>query len=685
MTVKIHHAIVGTLLLGGCSLSEDHFDELEATAPVDDTDSPTSTAAEPASDIAGENGAQPYAGPLIPDECIGAPVVAILSEPTGSCDIRDLPSNWIWTPMFETGSPEVAALTEPVPTELQRYCLYEYVGQEPLLDDGQYADILQAIDEEPNIELGTVAADCMGFYAQGDLNDPSVTSALIQSFMINIDALTDADLESTEIYQSPVALAVLDSVSQSAIDQHLTPHNQHGIYMSSLIREIACPTGNGSCSDRIYNLLAMPRADYQYPDWTIGEDYASKVDLAIQIYAAVQRWREDKLSGDPNAPDRLILNISLGYDRVNAGIDDFSRGPQASLKAALDFAACHGALVFAAAGNLRDENCPDNEVGPLAPAAFEELPAPSLSECATLGFVPDWDQDFPVFADPLDPRPLVYAVAGVHADDSFLVNGRLGSRPQLAALGANGLGENAALSLTGSSVSTAVASATAMLLWMYDPTLAPHDVYRHMYESGYLTGDMADIGLNGGGEAIRRLSVCAALDSLCAGLPAEYCPQLGCTASAPAADGNLGGVFAAIDAVLDDEATKILDFGSSSNTPVCSGTLDTELVTPQPELPVCGHCTSKIASGSAYEDDYIYMSIEPSYKGSIQDATLVIEDATGNPTLVLFEPGTITALNDLGVDVVAVAFEGPNTAAATLTFDLGLGETQSNPVSVRQG
>jgi hypothetical protein len=676
MNTKIHIAFVGGLLLGGCTLSEDQID-IES---IDELDEPVGPTGDPANEIASQSQESVPANlGLIASECIGAPVVAILDNPQGSCNLRNLPPGWIWRAMFEDGSPEVAALTSPVPHEFQKFCIFEWVGQQEIKNLEEYNQVLTVIDNSPDMSLDTVAVDCMGFKEQATtLNDPDLRKLLNESFLLNIGALDSSDLAATLPYQSPVRVEVVDSVSQTAVDNAITPHNMHGIFMSSLIGNIACPSG-GACLDTIRHLLAMPRQDYVLPDWTVGEDYASKVDLAVQIYAAVQQWREDKQNHAPNMSDRLVLNISLGYQRVNQGVDDFDRGPQASLVTALKFAACHGALVFAASGNVRDENCPQNDVGPLAPASFETLAAPTEAECHALGFDPDWAQDFPVFGN--DPRPLVYAIGGVDAYDEPLANSRTDSQPALVALGANAVGNDQSLALTGTSISTAVASAAGQLLWMYNPRLRPDEVYFAMYKSAWELGQPADFGLTPGVDT-RRLSVGAALDYVCSDLNSpSTCPVLGLSAQAPAGDGNLGGFFSAVDDVLNDPGTVMKEYEGQQTAPVCDTALPTELVTPQPELPICGHCGAEIMFG--LNNDKLYMSIDPSYQGSISNAVLLLKNNWGTTTAITLDHETVDALNDPTMGVVVLSFNAPvNTKSAALSFTLGA-VTQSNPVTLR--
>jgi hypothetical protein len=679
MNTKTYFTMLAGLLLGGCNLS-DETDSL----PIDELEQPTSPLGDPASELESNEHASERSGQaIIPDECVGAPIVGILSNyPEAACDGFELPANFAWRPMFLNGSPDAAGVSLPVPEELQRYCVFEWVGAQPMEGRGAYAPLINAIDNYPYIDLDSVAADCMGFQEQSDLTDPNVTTALMDAFLANVDAVDAGDLGTTQGYREPVRLALLDSVSQWAVDNHVPAHNEHGRFMSSLIGTIACPDASDEkCPLQIHHMLAMPREDYMLPDWNVGKDYASKVDVAVQIYAAVQQWREAKINGDDDRADRLVINVSLGYNRINAGVDEFTRGPQASLKAALEFASCHGALVFAASGNVRDEVCPYNDTDPLAPAAFESLPAPSEADCIKMGFAPDWAQDFPVFGH---ERPLVYAVGALDGFGNPAVNARPHSLPQLVATGTNGVGRDMSMALTGSSVSTAVASATAMLVWGYNPRMTPDEVYAAMWESGYDMQRTADFGLNGNPGQMHRLSVCASLDFACSGANPNQCPQLGCVAAEPDKNANLDGYDYETKIILDDPATVIKEVDELPSTPVCDPTPQTELVLPQPELPICGNCKADIAKGAILNDDLLYMSIDASYKGLVTSAMLILSDDVGGVSTYMLSNTTITSLNDLGINVVKAKFNGPATVSATLTFTLATGMSQSNPVIVKR-
>src|SRR5690606_30927345 len=150
----------------------------------------------------------------------------------------------------------------------------------------------------------------------------------------------------------------------------------------------------------------------------------------------------------------------------------------------------HGALMVAAAGNTKNELCPEQYVGALAPARFEALAAPTGFECWLLGHNPQWTQSYPIFAGGGGNYvPLVHAVGGLDESDEMLINSRLEAMPRLAALGASGIVDPGAEALSGTSVSAAVTSATAALLWSYRPELRPDEVMQLIYDSGWATGE----------------------------------------------------------------------------------------------------------------------------------------------------------------------------------------------------
>ncbi len=668
-----------SLLLGGCALEDDlYIDDAEPAEPSDPI-------AGSADRVAAHSDAEPYAGPII--DCPAARVIGVLNDPNESCGLREaVPPGWVWSTMFEDGSPGVDALTQAVPSELRRYCMYEYAGGLPE-ELGFYDPLLEAIDASPYMDLSSVAADCRGEFPQGDLNDLSVGVELHEAFRDNIDWVSGPELGSTQDFRIPVDIAVIDTVSQRAAeDPFVDPVNQHGEYMAALIADIACPEGDATCLETIHHVLAMPRDNWATPpNWIEGGEHGTQGDLALAIYEAVGDWRERTLADPQGTPRRLVINLSLGWERLADHTTDPDRGPQRSLRTALEYASCQGALVFAAAGNNPDEGCAQDHTGPLDPAGFEQIPAPTESECAAMGFQPLIDH--PVFGGPGSYRPLVHAVGGVDQFDQPLINARVGGRPRLASYAANATIVDDGLAtetLTGSSVASAVASGAAALLWSYRHDLTPDEVVERLYSAGWDTGDQADFELAGGSSSINRISVCGALTAACIGMPGAECPELQCEVEPPAQDGNLGDFFSAVHQVISDPSTSVTTYASGlpGDVPSCDPFQWTELADPQPELPVCSRCSAEIAAGNYLDDDVVNISIEPSYKGSVTSATLVVYDVTRAPKAYPFDGSVVALINNPAVDVTVVTVDAPQTSSALLKFALADGQSQSNPIPV---
>ncbi|MCA9696805.1 MAG: S8/S53 family peptidase, partial [Myxococcales bacterium] len=303
---------------------------------------------------------------------------------------------------------------------------------------------------------------------------------------------------------------------------------------TAILADIDCPGRQATCLARLRHTLAMPRRDtHSAPDWLEGGDRGTRSDIAMAIYRSVADWRERR-RGDPTTPPRLVLNLSVGLSPDPRAREDFEPASTAALRAALTYAACQGALVFAAAGN---EHGGDDEsvAGPLDPARFETVLAPDRAGCIEQGFdPPEEDEQLPVFGA---SRPLLYAVAAVDGNDRPLLNARPRSRSRLAAPGLEGLAEDLdgalTMPLSGSSIATAVASGTAALLWSYRPELRPDQVADLLYSGGWDTGAVADFAL-GTPESVHRLSVCGALAQACTGADPRTCPALSCRAGPPA-------------------------------------------------------------------------------------------------------------------------------------------------------
>ncbi|MFV8749608.1 S8/S53 family peptidase [Nannocystaceae bacterium ST9] len=678
INLRPNHLFACSLLLAGCdSTLDDSGDD------VDETVEPA-----PQAEIAGPDQPQvPVTAPIV--DCPSARVIGILDgNPHGSCSLRNgLPPGWIWTAMFLDGSPGVDALTMPVPADLQRFCMFEYSSGKPGLED--YTQLFTAIDNYPYMELDSVATDCRGEFAQADLNDPSLGFELHDAFRTGIDWIDAAELGPSQAMRTRVDMTVVDTISQTAAAQNIQPENQHGLFMAKLIGDIACPDADPNCLENLRYTLAMPRHDWASgPDWIRGGAHGTQGDLALAVYEAVAGWHERRVNNPSKAAPRLVLNLSLGWQRLTQDANDPDRGPTKSLLSALQFASCQGALVFVAAGNNPDEGCPDDHVGPLAPAMFEAIPAPTEHECDELGFSSPWAAQFPVFAQNGGYAPLVHAVGGVDERDLPLINARAGGRPRLAALGSNGVFADAGGStepLTGSSVSAAVASGAAALLWSYQPELRPDEIVDILYQAGWDLGDPSDFGIGGGGDRIHRISVCGALAKACVGMDPAECPELKCEAHQPDTF-VMDGFFAQVESLIEDPSTELdkIDTNQSPAAPVCEQFDWTELADPQPEKPICARCNMVVASGSTFGDDSVKMTTDAVYDGQVTAAWITVVDGAGMPAVINFDATVITSINSPTTDVTVAYVDAPATVSATLNFSLADGTTQANSISVKQ-
>jgi hypothetical protein len=284
--------------------------------------------------------------------------------------------------------------------------------------------------------------------------------------------------------------------------------------------------------------------------------------------------------------------------------------------------------------------------------------------------------------------PLVYAVGGVDEHDRPLINARAKGSPRLVALGSNGLVAGAGGStepLTGSSVSAAVVSATAALVWSYVPKLRPHEVVDIIYNAGLPLGSHADFELTGSGDwEISRASVCSALERACNGQDPDECPtDLDCKL-VPAPD-NMDHFFGQVETLVNDPSTKVdeIDTGLSGDVPVCESFNWTELADPQPETPICSRCNMIVPAGNITGDDILKMTTNPEYDGLVVTASLTTVDGAGMPTIYPLDGSVILSLNSPITNVTTVYLDAPTAVAATLNVELVDGTKQANSIPVK--
>lgn len=381
---------------------------------------------------------------------------------------------------------------------------------------------------------------------------------------------------------------------------------KHGRTLGLMIRELNCPSGQTDCPVYIANHRAL-RCD--------GGLRGTRVQLARSIYEAVVGWQAREASRPSRS--RLVINLSVGYEETG-GL------PSLLVRQAINLAVCHGALVIGAAGNV----LPDGSgSGPLMPGGLESIPSPSSCSAFAMNDPRGFEANPPV-------RPLVIAAAGVEAQNIWLplTTTRPGGRPALATAAfqavvgdpQTGSPPGPSAVLTGSSVSSAVISAIAAMLWSRMPNLAPEEVIDAIRSSGTPLGEYADFGLAPAQNAeIHVAGACNALAYACSMYGSPACgPLANWSCSAPDPSASAWPISMVTSTYFPTDQFDICEQATSPNLrPRCSDLVEVELpwpmcsgddganVGPQPGDLGCGACSVN-ANGSE-----LYLVIDDTYKG----------------------------------------------------------------------
>lgn len=305
--------------------------------------------------------------------------------------------------------------------------------------------------------------------------------------------------------------------------------SEHGYTLAHMARNLICSPDDGArCAALITTRMALPIQQWDSRSWRgtkispeRGGQIGTQLDLARAIREEVDAWRKDL--GRPDAPQHLVLNLSVGWDgRLFSGFQEQAAEMNAGTQAvywALRYARDLDVLVLAAAGNA----CNGPSEGPLLPAAWEQE-APEEGTCG----------------EPAE-RPLVYAVGGVDRWGRALMNTRRGGMPGRAAYGEDGVvpalfapGDSTNM-YTGTSVSTAIVASIAAIVWDTLPDRSSRQIMEILHRSGNnLSAIHADLRASfwfGAGMAgrstpppVRRLSLCSALAEACREPGALNCP-----------------------------------------------------------------------------------------------------------------------------------------------------------------
>lgn len=473
--------------------------------------------------------------------------VALKTNPDSECpdpgSASEAGESWRVRHLFAAegtdADPASARYAAALPPALRAFCLYEYPknDSEALSLLNARLDGLVGTERAPKafrrVDFGCVAVGPAGEgLASEPRNDPPPSpwqglESYFQRQVGDVDPVTVLGAENRGEGPPPrVRLTFLDTqpngTSSNPSQVPVEVASQHGLALSRIAREIACDEPEEtSCAAKIDFQLALPILNFDRYDPEATKlafdtgGFSGSVDLlATAVWDAVR-------GHDPR--QRLVLNLSVAWDgELFGGLEKEVAAMPVTVQAmyrALQVASCRGALAVAAAGNLRGG--PGSEHGPLLPGGWERRDAPTFEACGELlGLESEGRRPLCVL-----PEPLVYAAGGVRFDNSPLYNSRPGGTPSLVAYADHAWVGGSLKPLTGTSVATAVVSATAAVLWHHWPHLTRAAVMDRLYRAGEPIGRTADFHHRSLGEhpTARRVSLCPVLAQACAELGGD-CP-----------------------------------------------------------------------------------------------------------------------------------------------------------------
>src|SRR4051812_17247819 len=359
-----------------------------------------------------------------------------------------------------------------------------------------------------------LAAPAKGRIALVPAGEPDLdpASILARHFLDQASGMASGAPAIPESLQKPVRLVFIDTQADfEGVPQSVSGTSKRGYSLVHLADQLVCG-GVSPCGIELATRLALPHENRNLPSATTASGQGGNLGLVEELAAAIVRevwsWRQS------GSKQNLILNLSVGWDDELLGELDQPRGSQLRpdtqlVYNALQFARRSGALVIAAAGNLRGGEQPSSS--PLLPAA--------------------WELSNPFYSLFAFSRKPVYAVGGVDWQGLPLPNARHGGLPRRVAFGDHAVAQTRGSAAqtamyTGSSVSTAVVSSIAAVVWQLRPELRPAQGMRLIGRSGnelpsradyYAWKDLWLISDLVPAPHLRRLSVCQAITRACRG------------------------------------------------------------------------------------------------------------------------------------------------------------------------
>lgn len=501
----------------------------------------------------------------------------------------------------------------------------------------------------------------------------------------------------SEAKATPVMIAVVDTApSRADVATCTTPLPQpvgfeggaeHGRAMASIVSDIACEAGTPfPCPRAVQTYLGLPRErDEKSPNKHVfdatGGYYGLQTDLAqgiLDALAGFDCWKSK--SGNKEA--KLIINLSVGWEPACGAL------ASAPVRNAIEKATLKGALVLAASGNHRPGSC------------VEGLTAPGVWGTVSVGA----------------NLPLLHAITPVDDQLADLASARPDSDTRIATRGFmivttdETTGQEVYLGpYSGSSVSTAIASGIAALVWSYHPNLEPQEVMDVLWESGTprMSADpptkvVADSFHGQQAPEQHVISACGALQHAAGCTVGNPCSWSGC--AEPSGDAGLDLHLAWAN------TTPIPNPNLITNTPgpralvscaSCSGSSQVKVfgsptipalpnpwVLPQPDDPPCPACELEIdppnqqPSTMTLKRNYLYDSY------TVVGTTIVLNGQGTSETYYYtrsqleLASGTTYTIQDSGFEYVGNG--NPTTGTVSVTFQGSPNFTVSNAISIIQ-
>jgi hypothetical protein len=321
-------------------------------------------------------------------------------------------------------------------------------------------------------------------------------------------------------FKSQTLVAVIDSAARPFDETTERDTYGHGRLVGRLIHDLNHFKDSEQSASLIHNELALALDHKGNRNDTHGGHFGTREDLGKAIQRAVSVYAKRLADDRDNAPQRLLLNVSVGWDPKHGGVVDHPSQLTPAARTvynALARAACLGAITIAAAGNTHGTS----DSGPVLPAAWQSLPGPTEDECAQLtGYPEDKFVRRKRLPSSVGDRsfPLVIAASAVDDLDHPLATTRSGAAPRTVAYGLSvvtddvgGARGDHTNTQTGSSFAAAVTSAAAAGVWAIAPELTPRDVVDVVYKSGIPLGIAATMPTLGAIDEQHRVSVCEAM------------------------------------------------------------------------------------------------------------------------------------------------------------------------------